>query len=85
MEGDGVGGRFGRSGSLVCRASHVITSLQVHDWPLCILVYQSGDPLNLFLCFYKWMLNFKNIYIITVVYLYKYYLFLSLCKHDMII
>ena len=31
MEGDGVGGGFGRSGCLVCQAGHVITSLQVHD------------------------------------------------------
>ena len=29
--GNGVGGGFGRQGSLVCQASHVIISLQVYD------------------------------------------------------
>ena len=53
IQGDGVGGGFDQTGCLVCWAGHVITLLQVHDWPLCILVYQTEDPLNLFLCFCK--------------------------------
>ena len=31
IQGDGVGGGFGRTGCLVCWAGHVITLLQVHD------------------------------------------------------
>ena len=54
IRGDGVGGGFDRTGCLVCWAGHVITLLQVHDCPLCILVYQTEDPLNLFLCFCKY-------------------------------
>ena len=74
--GDGVGGGFGRLGCLVCQAGHVITSLQVHDWPLCILVYQTGIPSTCFYAFVNSTLNFK---ICTLLLLYSHTCIIYFC------